>query len=109
MQNHLYGKFDDEIVLQGFHPRIADVGSGDYNSEFFKGKRGEVKQFPFLFSHPRSICAKVEFWDGSVSLWTFEPGKDPVLVKKIFASPTPLIVENGIPTSEPITEIQIIY
>ena len=109
MEQNIYGKFDDEVILQGYHPRIANVASADYTAASFKGKDGKTRQYPFIPSHPVSLKMKVTFWDDVTSLWTFEAGKDPILLKKIFKTPAPVVVENGAATETKVTSIQVVY
>ena len=60
-------------------------------------------------SHPKSLKMKVLTWLGKEITWTFEAGKDPIPLKKIFATPAPVVVENGDATETTVTSIQVGY
>jgi hypothetical protein len=95
------------------YPDVADVSETDYTAKKLT-RDGEEdntngEQRPFIPSHPVSLRMKVETWLGKTITWTFEPGKDPIPLKKIFASPAPLLVQNGETTATEVTTIQVGY
>lgn len=109
MDQTIKGKYDEEVIFQVFHPRIADVSSLDYPSATFKNNKGVMELKPFIICHPKSLKMKVQAWDGTDIIWTFEAGKDPTLLSKIYKTPAPLVVENGDPTATTVTSIQVGY
>ena len=109
MISNIQGKYDEDVKLHIYHPRLADVSAEDYTAASFTIRNGQTVQVPFYVCHPLSLYMKVTFWDGVTSLWTFEAGKDPIPVKKIFATPTPVVVEDGAATETEVTEIQVGY
>lgn len=94
-------------------PDVADVSENDYTALKLT-RYGEVdntkgEQRPFIVCHPLSLRMKVETWLGKEITWTFDPQKDPIPLKKIFASPVPVVVTNGEATATEVTSIQVGY
>lgn len=109
MDQKIVGSYDDPIFLQINFPRIADVSANDYTAASFKGGDGKTEQKPFVVCHPKSLKMKVRTWKEEDITWIFEAGKDPIPLKKIYASPVPLVVESGDVTETQVTSIQIGY
>jgi len=113
MISNIEGAFYDAVILQIMVPEVADVSAEDYEAKKLD-KYGEISTKdehlkPFIMCHPVSVRAKVQTWLGKEITWTFEAGKDPMPLKKIFANPAPVLVENGGATATTITSIQIGY
>lgn len=105
--------FYTPVILQVMIPEDADVSEVDYEAKKFD-KYGNVSTKaedlrPFIPCHPLSLRMKVQTWLGKVITRTFEAGKDATPLRKIFADPAPVVVENGVPTATTVTTIQIGY
>lgn len=113
MNSNIRGEFYDAVILQIMVPEVADVSSANYEAKkldkYGNASTNDKDLKPFIFSHPVSVRAKVQTWLGKEIIWTFEAGKDPIPLRKIFASPAPVLVENGVATATAVTSIQIGY
>jgi hypothetical protein len=112
MISSIRGNFYDTVILQIMVPEDADVSSENYEAKQLD-KQGNVSAKaedlkPFVICHPVALRAKVVTWLGREITWTFDPAY-PVLLRKIFASPAPVVVENGVPTTTVVTSIQVGY
>ena len=111
VDNYFYGK---GIKLDINVPDVANVSETDYTAKKFN-RSGQVdntkgNQHPFIVCHPVSLRMKVLTWLDKEVTWTFEAGKDPIPLKKIFASPAPVTVDaNGTATETQVTTIQVGY
>jgi len=113
MQANIQGEFYDAIILQVMVPEVADVSVASYEAKKLD-KYGNISTKdedlkPFIMCHPVSLRAKVQTWLGKEITWTFEAGKDPLPLKKIFNTPAPVLVQDGTPTATTVTSIQIGY
>lgn len=113
MISNIRGEFYDAVILQVMIPEDADVSEVDYEAKKFD-KYGNISTKaedlkPFIPCHPLSLRMKVQTWLGKEITRTFEAGKDNTPLRKIFADPAPVVVENGLPTATTVTTIQIGY
>ena len=115
MNANIEGEFYNPVILEISVPDIADVSAEDYVAKSMDKYGNEnstdhtKKQRPFVVSHPKSLKMKVLTWLGKEITWTFEVGKDPIPLKKIFATPAPVVVQNGDATETTVTSIQVGY
>ncbi len=115
MISSLRGYFYNYPKLEIAVPDVADVTNENYIAKSFT-KQGVESEDPklqqsFYICHPVSLQMTVETWLGKiVENWIFEPGKDPVQLRKIFKTPAPVIVDaDGNPTETEVTKIQVGY
>jgi hypothetical protein len=64
---------------------------------------------PFIIAHPLPLRMKVQTWLGKVIIWNFGGGETLMPLRKIFASPAPVLIVNGEPTATTVTSVQISY
>lgn len=113
----LYSKPKFEFV----YLEKIDLTQGDYTAKKLLHKvasgaekivedNEKGKQYPFYIGHPLPLQMKVETWYGQTVIdWIFDPNKDSIPLKKIFADPAPVVVENGAATATEVTSIQVGY
>jgi hypothetical protein len=113
MLTQIRGEFYDAVILQKMVPEVADVSVNNYEAKKLdKDGNDSTKPEdlrPFIIAHPLPLRMKVQTWLGKEITWTFNAGEDPMPLRKIFASPAPVLVENGEPTATTVTSIQISY
>lgn len=113
MNTKISGNYYDAVILQVMIPEIIDLSVVDYEAKQFN-KSGNVSiktedLRPFIINHPRPLYMKVQTWLGKEISMYFEAGKDATPLRKIFKSPAPVLVENGVATATAVTTIQIGY
>ena len=114
MADKIIGYFYNEPLFEICVPDVANVSASDYPAKNFTsdGKESNDNKLkrPFYFSHPKPLRMKVLTWLGKEITWTFEKGKDPIPLQKIFKTPVPLVVDaNGDVTATQVTSIQVGY
>ena len=118
MINNIEGLFYSKPKFEIIYPDKANVSASDYEAKKFSfasadkvlSENAAGTQVPFIVCHPVSLQMKVTTWYGkTIEGWIFEAGKDPMPLKKIFASPAPVKVEDGVATATTVTTIQVGY